>query len=119
YSDLEIAIIRLIFTKFLELDSLTQLESFCIQNNIKTKNNKDYSRFSLRNILNNPVYAMADKDTYNYFIDNGYDIYSDSNAFTENKGIMAYNKTIQKKNTSNKLRNRSEWIIAVGKHPGI
>ncbi len=115
----EIAIIRLIFTKFLELDSLTQLESFCIQNNIKTKNNKDYSRFSLRNILNNPVYAMADKDTYNYFIDNGYDIYSDSNAFTENKGIMAYNKTIQKKNTSNKLRNRSEWIIAVGKHPGI
>ena len=115
----EIATIRLIFTKFLELDSLTQLETFCIQSNIKTKNNKDYSRFALRNILNNPVYGVADKDTYDYFVDNDYDVYSDLSEFTGTKGVMAYNKTIQKKNTTNKLRDSTEWIVAVGKHPGI
>lgn len=115
----EIETIRLIFTKFLKLDSLTQLETFCIQNNIKTKNNKDYSRFALRNILNNPVYATADHDTYNYFTDNNYEVYSDSKEFTGTNGIMAYNKTIQKKNTTNKLRDSSEWVVAVGRHPGI
>ncbi len=115
----EIKIIRLIYSKFLELDSLTQLETFCIQNNIKTKNGNDYTRFTLRSILTNPVYAAADEDTYNYFIDNDYEVYSSKNEFTGNKGIMAYNKTIQKKNTTNKLRDSSEWIIAVGKHPGI
>lgn len=114
----EIETIRLIFTKFLEFDSLTQLETFCIQNNIKTKNNKDYSRFALRSILNNPVYATADHDTYNYFTDNDYEVYSDLKDFTGTNGIMAYNKTIQKKGASNKLRDSSEWIVAVGKHPG-
>ncbi|NLY44732.1 MAG: recombinase family protein [Tissierella sp.] len=115
----EMQTIRLIYSKFLEFDSLTQLETFCLQNNIKTKNNKDYTRFALRNILNNPVYAAADEDTYNYFVDNDYEVYSDLNEFTGEIGVMAYNKTIQKKNTSNKLRDSSEWIIAVGKHPGI
>ncbi|TCS91303.1 site-specific DNA recombinase [Keratinibaculum paraultunense] len=115
----EIKIIRLIYSKFLELDSLTQLETFCIQNDIKTKNGNDYTRFTLRSILTNPVYATADEDTYNYFVDNDYEVYADLNEFTGNKGIMAYNKTIQKKNTTNKLRDSSEWIIAVGKHPGI
>lgn len=114
----EIQIIRLIYSKFLQLDSLTQLETFCIQNNIKTKNGNDYTRFALRNILNNPVYTVADKDTYNYFVDNDYEVYSDLSEFTGSKGVMAYNKTIQKKNTSNKLRDSSEWVIAVGKHPG-
>lgn len=115
----EIKIIKLIFKKFLELDSLTQLETFCIQNNIKTKNNKDYTRFTLRSILTNPVYATADKDIYNYFVNNDYEVYSDSTEFAGKNGIMAYNKTIQKKNTTNKQRDPSEWIVTVGKHPGI
>lgn len=115
----EIKTVKLIYKKFLELDSLTQLETFCIQNGIKTKNDIDYSRFALRNILTNPVYAAADKDTYDYFTLNDYEVYTDLNEFTGKKGIMAYNKTIQKKNTSNKLKDSSEWIIAVGKHPGI
>ena len=115
----EIKIVKLIYKKFLELDSLTQLETFCIQNDIKTKNGNDYTRFTLRNILTNPVYATADKDTYNYFTDNNYEVFADLNEFTGKKGIMAYNKTIQKKNTTNKLRDSSEWIIAVGKHPGV
>lgn len=115
----EIKIVELIYNKFIELDSLTQLETFCIQNDIKTKNNKNFTRFTLKSILTNPVYATADEDTYNYFIDNSYEVYSDKSEFNGTKGIMSYNKTIQKKNTTNKLRDPSEWIIAVGKHPGI
>lgn len=115
----ELQTVKLIYSKFLELDSLTQLETFCIQNDIKTKNDIDYSRFSLRNILTNPVYAAADKDIYDYFVDNDYEVYADLNEFTGDKGIMAYNKTIQRKNTSNKVRNSSEWVVAVGQHPPL
>lgn len=115
----EVNTVKLIYKKFLELDSLTQLETFCIQNDIKTKNDIDYSRFTLRSILTNPVYATADKNMYDYFISNDYEVYSDSNEFTGDKSIMAYNKTIQKKNTSNKLRDSSEWIVAVGQHPPV
>jgi site-specific DNA recombinase len=115
----EIQTIRLIYSKFLELDSLTQLETFCIQNNIKTKNDIDYSRFTLRSILTNPVYVAADKDIYDYFVDSNYEVYADLNEFTGDKGILAYNKTIQRKNTSNKARNSCEWVVAVGQHPPL
>lgn len=115
----ELQTIKLIYSKFLELDSLTQLETFCIQNDIKTKNDIDYSRFTLRSILTNPVYVAADKDIYDYFVDSDYEVYADLNEFTGDKGIMAYNKTIQRKNTSNKVRNSSEWVVAVGQHPPL
>src|SRR5690625_3536337 len=62
---------------------------------------------------------MDDKDTYIYFMEIDYEVYSSVNDFTGTKDMMASNKTVQKKNTSNKLREASEWIIAVGKHPGI
>ena len=39
-----------------------------IQNNIKTRNGINFSRWGLKNILTNPVYAIADMDIYNYFV---------------------------------------------------
>ncbi|QXM05989.1 recombinase family protein [Crassaminicella indica] len=115
----ELEIVKIIFHKFLEFKSLSKLETYCIQNNMKTRNNIDFSRFALRGILSNPVYAIADEKLYNYFLVNNFDIYSDKKDFNNRNGIMAYNKTIQKKNTSNKIRDHSEWIISVGKHEGI
>ena len=115
----EIELIKLIFKKFLELKILTQVETYLIQHEIKTKNDSYFTRFTLRTMLNNPVYATADEILYNYLDANKYEIYADKDMFNGTKGIMAYNKTIQKKNQSNKLRDSSEWIIAVAEHDGI
>ncbi|MHC1747487.1 MAG: recombinase family protein [Cellulosilyticaceae bacterium] len=115
----EIEIIKLIYTKFLELNSLTQLETYLLNQGITTKNNKAYSRFALRNILNNPVYAQADEIVYNYLMVNNYTVYATEQDFDGNNGVMAYNKTIQKKHTANKLREPSQWIVSVGAHVGI
>jgi len=115
----EIEVIKLIYNKFLELKSLTKLESYCIQNNIKTKNGIDYSRFTLRSILTNPVYATADMILYQWLNNNDFDVYAPESDFDGTYGVMAYNKTIQKKNTANKERNVSEWIISVGAHPSV
>jgi site-specific DNA recombinase len=115
----ELVIIKIVFHKFLELKSLSKLETYCIQNHIQTRNHIDFSRFSLRNILANPVYAIADETLYIYLSEKKFKIYADKNSFNGENGIMAYNKTIQKKHASNKLRNHSEWIISIGDHEGI
>lgn len=115
----EAAVITLIFSKFLELHSLTKLETYLMRSLIKTRNGNFYSRGVLRNILENPVYTMADSSIYDYFFSGGYEIYSPHRAFDGKHGIMAYNKTDQQKHTAVKIKKPEEWIIAVGRHPGI
>ena len=115
----EISIVKLIFTQFLKYKSLSKVETYLIQHDIKSKNDVAYSRHTLRTLLSNPVYAIADEATYNYLDINNFDLYSDKSDFDGTRGLMAYNKTIQKKNQTNKLRDNSEWIIAIGAHEGI
>ena len=112
----EADIVKLIYTKFLEFQSLTQTETYLIKRGIKTKNNKDYTRFTIREILTNPVYVEADKYIYDYFKTLGCEIYSEESEFNGKNAVMAYNKTLQKSGESNKKRDYGEWIIAVGKH---
>lgn len=111
--------IKLIYAKFLETNSLTKTDTYLLQNNITTKNNKNFSRFTIKAILQNPVYLVADKTAWDYFETMGADIYTEQSAFDGKKGMMVYNKTVQKDGKANRIRNIDEWIIAVGKHKGI
>lgn len=111
----EMIVIKIIFQKFLELKSLTALETFTINNNLKTKNKKDFTRFSLKSILINPVYAISDMDMFEYFLENNIEVFSRKEDFDGIHGIMAYNKTLQIKHKSNKRNDMTEWIIAVRK----
>jgi len=115
----EADIIRLIFSKFLKFNSLTKTETYLLQNGIKTKNGRNYTRFSIKSILQNPVYVTADNFTFNYFKNLGIEIYSDESEFNGKQGVMAYNKTLQRDGKSNKTREFDEWIVAVGKHKPI
>lgn len=117
--DSEADIIRLIFSKFLHYNSLTKTETYLLQNGIKTKNGRNYTRFSIKSILQNPVYVVADNSTFNYFKNLGIEIYSDESEFNGKQGVMAYNKTLQRDGKSNKTREFDEWIVAVGKHKPI
>lgn len=108
--------VNLIYSKFLETKSLTQVETYLIQNKIKSKNGKDYTRFSVRSLLTNPVYVTADKAMLQYCNDKGISVYADESKFDGKYGIMAYNKTAQTYGKANKIKDFSEWIVAVGKH---
>ena len=46
----ESEIVKLIYAKFLEFNSLTKTETYLIQNNCLTKTGKYFSRFAIKNI---------------------------------------------------------------------
>lgn len=117
--DNEVRIVKILFDKMLELRSQTKLETYTIQNNIKTKNNKAYSRWGLKNILLNPVYAIADQDTLEYFRNLGVEIFADEEKFDGIHGLMVYNKTDHKKKNYVVRKDVNDWIISVGEHEGI
>lgn len=114
----EISMIKLIFEKFLETNSLTKTETFLLQNGFTTKNGKDFTRFALKNILSNPVYLIADDAAYQYLTENNVDLFSEQSDFDGIHGIMAYNRTLQQQGKANQVKPMDEWIVSVGKHPG-
>lgn len=115
----EMQIVKLIFDLFLEHNSLTACESYLLAYNYKTKNGRDFTRFSIRGILTNPVYMIADSDAFEYFKNSNVDLYSDKEEFDGTHGMMVYNRTLQEQGKATKIKPMEEWIVSVGKHQGF
>lgn len=116
YDD-ELPKVLLIFRKYQELKSLTQLETYLMNANIKSRNNVYYSINALREILTNITYAKNDMDIINYLNSKGIHVYAEKDGrekFDGNYGFLSYNKR-----KGNKWLPIEKWIIAVGLHPGI
>ena len=111
--------VSLIFQLFLELDSLAKVTGELEGRKITTKNGRAFSRFTIRQILSNPVYMRADQDAYLYFTRLGAEVCSPKEAFDGKKGMMVYNKTAQQSGQTTQQREISEWIVAVGEHDGL
>lgn len=109
----EIELIKLIFSKYLELKSLSKVEKYMLSNNIKTKNGKDWSKNSLRTILTNPVYVKADEDIITYLKSQGANIFGESDGI---HGILVYSK---RKGKAGKNKDQKDWIYAIAAHEGI
>lgn len=117
-NETEINTVKLIYSKFLELKSLSSITSYLLIKDIKTKNNINFNNITIRDILKNPVYCIADIDSYTYFKENGSEICTSKENFDGEYGLISYNK--RNYNTSNWKRNeKSKWIIAIGMHNGI
>jgi len=111
--------VLLIFIKYMETRSLSQLETYCLANHIKTQKNCDFTKNSLSLLLQNPTYCIADKDAYEYFSDLGCIIPCSVKDFNGQHGILCYNRTKHLTGNRQKKRPSKEWIVAIGKHHGI
>lgn len=116
----EAEIIKLIWNKMSELKGLGKLESYLLQQGIKTRNGNNFTRFSLVTILKNPVYAIADEKIKHFFEKMNVTIYESEKIKCDGKhGLIAYNKREEMIGKTKTYKDVSEWIIAVGKHDGI
>ena len=71
----------------------------------------------VKNILINPVYAIADQDTLDYFINLGVEIYANEKEFDGIHGLIWF--ITEKKKNQVVRKYACDWIVAVGKHEGI
>ena len=125
-------IVKEMYEVFLEKCSLGKVVEWANQRKIITRQGKAHTRISVKNILQNPVYAIADADSYEYFKAFDVPIYAQLSDFDGARGLMIYNKTEQVKElredstaihpeyvSRQSRRDVDKWIISVGKHKGI
>ncbi|MBO5220413.1 MAG: recombinase family protein [Clostridia bacterium] len=115
----DIALVKLIYDKFLETGSLTAVDQFLLEKRYTTKRGNRFTRFAIRGILTNPVYMIADTAAFDYLTAGEAEVFAEREAFDGTFGVMAYNRTLQQPGKAHKERPMNEWVIAVGKHPGV
>lgn len=116
----ELQVVKLIYNKYLELKSLSSLETYLLKNYFKTRNDSNFSKSTLKLILTNPVYAKSSKEIFSYLKSQGMTLCGQPDNI---HGFLTYNKL--KTNYSKdgrywrEFRNASDWIISVSNHKGI
>lgn len=108
-------IVTLIYDKYLELGSISQVETYLLQKQIKTLKDKYFGANVIRGILTNPTYCAADTASYEYFKSIGVTMPDIQNV--DGMAFMPYNRH---KNGQCNLKNApEEWVLAVGSHEHI
>ena len=115
----EAQIVKTIFELYAQTDSLSAVEAELLRRRLKTKRGNDFTRFSIKNILQNPVYMIADEDARNYLTEHEVFLFAENADFDGVRGMMVYNRTDQEKGKAAVILPMNEWIVAVGKHPGL
>ena len=115
----EAQIVASVYRVYTETESLAATEAELIRRGIKTKTGIYFNRFSIKSMLQNPVYMIADSDARDYFLREKADLYAQPEDFDGVRGIMAYNRTNQAKGKAGTANPVDEWVVSVGLHPGI
>ncbi|MEG0772878.1 recombinase family protein [Clostridium sp.] len=108
----ELEIVKLIYSKYLEFQSLRKVHTYLLKNNIKTKQGKDWLASSLSNVLTSPVYVKATSEVFTYLESRGINTVGTPNNIN---GILTYNK----KKGRSQHRDEEEWIASIAKHEGV
>ena len=114
--------VKEIFKEYLWSESLKETAGALNRKGLYTRKGKAFTSVAVRAILSNPVYTEADETVRKYFSDLGIQVYfcqeqkEDSDLAEKKRGVLAYNRTLQRPGKTNQYRDMSQWIIAEGKH---
>lgn len=106
-----------LYEQFVSLGSLSALVTYTLQQGLCARNGGEYHRKTLRELLSNPVYCTADAAAWMYFSSHDYALNASEDDFDGTHGLMPYART-KKTDSLTISRPTSDWIIAVGAHPG-
>jgi site-specific DNA recombinase len=125
-------IVKKVFRYFLECNKFGTTAAMLNNEGKKTRRNLAFTKTAVKNILTNPVYAIADKDMKDFFKSFDITIWAADEEFDGIRGIMAYNKTeqIKERDKDSKIfdpkytqktlkRDIKEWVVSIGEHKGI
>ncbi len=112
-------LVKKIYALYAQTNSLSKTEAELLRQGVKTKTGRDFTRFSIKSILQNPVYLIADQEAYQFFIDRKADLFSAQVDFDSTHGILAYNRTDQEKGRATVYLPVDQWIVTVGQHQGL
>lgn len=97
----ELKIVKLLFKKYIEEKSLSQVSKWSLTNNLKGKNGGNLDKSGINVILQNPVYVKSTPEVME-FLSNSYEVCGEPNG----NGILRYGK-------------EDHCIAAIAKHKGI
>lgn len=98
----ELKIVKLLYQKYLEEKSLSQVAKWSLTNNLKGKQGCDLDKSTINSILQNPVYVKSSPDVMKYLTSKRYEVCGEPNG----NGLLRYGKN-------------DEAIVAVSKHKGV
>jgi len=113
----ELIAVDMIFEKYLELRSVSGVSKYMIKQGVKSRSGAYYSLPGIKEILQNPVYCIADKDALDYFTEHNSDVCFEEKDCSDKYGLLSYNKRDYTKKHAPR-HSMDKWIIAIGKHRG-
>lgn len=110
--------VRLLGELMLNGYSITKLERYCRDHDIKTENGCHLSASQINGILRNPVYCQNSQEAYYYFKNQGCKLPGDPGLFDGTRGLMAYGRTGRTGNTAAGQRktDKESWTVTCGIH---
>lgn len=100
----EMKLVELIYSKYEELKSLSQVEKYFLSSTYKGKNNGNLDKSTLQSILRNPCYAKSSEDVVEYLSSHGMDVVGVPDG---SHGFLTYAKQ------------SDAPIVSVAKHKGV
>lgn len=98
----ELKLVKLIYNKYLDEESLSQVSKWSLTNHFKGKNGGDLNKNAINIILQNPVYVKSNEKVKTYLESMDYDVCGKMNG----NGLLRYGKG-------------EERIIATSNHKGV
>ena len=113
----ELDVIHSIYQYFLQTHQTVEVASWLQNRGQLTRSGKNFSPASVRQILQNPVYCIADSDVFSYFAERNADLCFSPDSCS-GQGLLAYNKRNYRQKGAPR-QTEKHWIIAAGRHRGI
>lgn len=113
----ELDVIHSIYQHFLQTHQTAEVASWLQNRGQLTRSGKNFSPASVRHILQNPVYCIADADAFSYFTERDADLCFSPDSCS-GQGLLAYNKRNYRQKGAPR-QTEKHWIIAAGRHRGI